>query len=891
MWCPSCGIKAEPHGTFCGGCGKALPRGGPAETAAPVAAALAPQMGGDRDTSRAVPFATPPQVSTQLAAAPMAFSPTSAPTEGFPPPAGATAAWGAPPAVGPPGPAPYAAPGAGRPVWLRWLDAVAFKAMVLDTVLSVAAAFGLALLVAVVLNETASGYVNSGKSSVGDLMRAAGLTVGLALRGALTVAVGGRYNTDGDVSGQATGTGSGHAVPLLVTLVLLGIPALRLARRGRKAASGTSPLEPLSKAAVSAVLLVLAVLGVTASSGIHIADGSGSTVSADIGEGATGLLGSGLLLAFAALAIAALRPWLRQRPAFALPGWLVDATGAVRFVVGSVVATGLIVTVAATIEVLRLDTGNDTAAALGIVAGLLPNLVVLGAAVLTGGTVGEDATGSQVGGSSSDSNLDMHNGYGLFATHGSILNGYYVVAVALAVLAVAVLASARRLREDPRAAWSTSLLSTVAAVAVVWLPLILLTRIDGSSSAPFVVDGTNSTTGSGSAHLGIPSTLLSWVVVAVVASLLGRLLAPVLVSGMPRVMFRLAGRPHPDWQRAVGARAGADLPPAPGVAEPFRIRSGARAVFFVGLVLVLATGGVATAGAVIIGHRYTPQAAVTAAYAALASGDVTALTPLVAGSDFQGSTFSAAVLKQADRGSHPLHDVVVTNVNLQDTTALVDVSYMLGDQKRTSTLAVDRDDNDRHYGLWSSWRIENFTGSLTLPQGSFDGATVDGVQTGSSTSLLPGWYDVTATDSKGVLASTSTSLSVEAANVTQLPAGSTTLSATGQSTVTTAVSTQLDQCASSTDAANFRCPFAVPSDHQGAANNVTYTASLTGSPTLTAFAPSTMVASVSGTVTATASWDEDQYSGDGTTHNGDVSGSFTATVDLSASPPSVTFGG
>ena len=199
--------------------------------------------------------------------------------------------------------------------------------------------------------------------------------------------------------------------------------------------------------------------------------------------------------------------------------------------------------------------------------------------------------------------------------------------------------------------------------------------------------------------------------------------------------------------------------------------------------------------------------------------------------------------------------------------------------KESGTVVVVQDSNHKKYGLFKQWRVLSLTGNLLLDPGETeDTSTVDGVSVTDTAAVLPGWYDVTYSDSHGLFQSPSQGVGVAPAQEVSPPSnGAVTLTPKANQTAIADVSAALAKCATDTFADNFGCPFALPQSDQDDADQVTYT--ISGDPatgaTVSGFDSSMDTATVTGKVTVAASYTTFEGKSKGPV---DVSNSYTATV-------------
>ncbi|WRZ92143.1 hypothetical protein OHB54_25655 [Streptomyces sp. NBC_01007] len=784
-------------------------------------------------------------------------------------------------------------------------------------------------LLFVVLAIAAQFLPEDNTGTVGDWLTSTVWLAGLALRGTLglTVEGGGQSESGSGFGDSMPGNFAGQGeIGVTLQLMLFTCTALFavwwFARRGERRAAADTWARVAGRSATGALVYALAMsvlaLATHSSSVFGMKTEELGPVSVDLGMAVWPLLPYTVVFVF--LADFAARAAVRHGTPGALPGGF---AGRLRDWRSPLTAAGTVSSVLLGLGALTAlgfavfgDTGDlNAAAALGLSLLTFINSAVWLAGVAMGVTAGSSLNGaasvqSFLGGEDTSQLKDSKAG--LFTGN---MPGTAYLLLLLVALVVVVAAMRHALAHDPRARMLSTLWRFAAAMAVLWMPLGIVSGlsadVDGGMDigvGPIGVGG--SAHGSVAFGLSVFGTLfvaLLWGGLLLVAA---QFLTRPLLSVFPAAgtwVLRMPGLPvHPQWAALLADaahRRGRPVPPrlTGALTEPLAcppLATDAKWARFtgVGLIVVAVLGGGGTAAwAVVDSQVYGPKAAAEDYIQAVADGRAEDALELLDGSP-SGRLLTQAAL-DGQRKAAPLTDVSVDEVDESGTTATATVTYSVGGEERETSLRLVTDEDDKHLGLWRRWKVSDglarvdVTASPLLREARVSGVSVPLKDGTAELAVFPGMVTVEGVNSGYVAASGGGSVMVE-------PGGSGTpdgldaaLTGEGEQAAREAVVTELARCAErSTTLEPEDCPMSPDGWYSSSdeAEDVHWTQQ--SEPGL-----ETELAE-DGTVTATGDLDfkvswvgVDSWDGAKEKQKDTCTKSFSATVDLSGAATTVTF--
>ncbi|MFJ7019495.1 hypothetical protein ACIQUW_14195 [Streptomyces sp. NPDC101117] len=793
-------------------------------------------------------------------------------------------------------------------------DGASAKAVAVGALAALGSQLGL-LFVVLVVGVQFLPDENTG--TFGDWLLAAVWVAGLALRGTLGLSL----EDEGQSWASEQVAGHGEIGLTLQSLLLTGTALFAVwwfARRGERRLAADTWARVAGRSATGALVYALAMTVLApathASAVFGMDTGELESTSVDLGLALWPLVPYTLVFVFLAdlAARAAVRRGDLVLPdpyAERLRGWRepFSAVGTVSVVLlgaGALTAVGY----------AALGDTDDLSAGAVVSVSLLTlvNAAVWLAGVGMGVTIGATLDGavgidSFFGSGSTRALEDSKSGL----LTGGMPWGAYLLLPAV-VLTVVVVAVRYALARDPRERLLGMLWKFAVAMAVVWLPLSLVSTVGGTvegdvSSGGGFGGASGSAQGSVSVGLSFFGTLflsLLWGASLVVAAqFLTRPLLSVFPGAGARVL-RLPGRPvHPQWAALLADAARRKGRPVPvrleaALTEPMTcppLAAGTKWARFTGVALIAAVvlgAGGTTAWAVVDSQVYGPESAAEDYFEALAGGRAGDVLDLLEGSP-SGPLLTQAVLDR-QRKAAPVTDVSVDEVEESDGAAGVTVTYRVDGEEYETVLHLVADEEDRHLGLWPRWKVLGGLGQVEVTAASLVGkAQVNGVEVAledgaAEVVVFPGAVTVDGVSSRYVAANGGGTVVVEpdeSESVDELRAG---LTGKGERAAQQAVLTELAECVErSTSLEPDDCPIS-PDGYYWEEDAEDVVWKQKSEPVLQTELADDGTVSVSGDLDLKVTWTDVGYDEEEKMEDTCTS-SLSATVDLSGTTPSVSF--
>ncbi|MGX1492576.1 hypothetical protein [Streptomyces tendae] len=794
-------------------------------------------------------------------------------------------------------------------------DAAAAKSVAVGALAALGSQLGLLFAV---LAVGAQFLPDENTGTFGDWLLATVWMAGLALRGTLGLSLEEQaqsWRAD-EVAGQGE-------IGLTLQLLLFTGTALFavwwFARRGERRLATDTWARVAGRSATGALVYALAMtvlaLATHSSAVFGMDTGELETTSVDMGLAVWPLLP--YTLVFVLLADLAARASVRHADLGALPGAFAGRLGPWR---APFVAAG-------TVSVVPLGVGALTAAgyavfgdtddlSAGAVFALCLVTIVNSAVWLAGVGLGVTIGGTLDGAAGIDSFFDAGSTRALEDSKSGLLTGgmpwgaYPLLLVV--VLTVVVTAVRQGLGHDPRERLLGALWRYAVAMAVVWMPLGLVSTVGAA------VEGDVSTGGafggaSGSAHgtvsvglslVGVLFISLLWGALLVVgAQFLTRPLVSVFPGAAVRVL-RLPGRPvHPQWAALLADAARRKGRPVPARLEgalseplacpPLAVGSRWARLTGIGLIAAVVLGGGGTAAWAVVDSRvYGPEGAVDDYFEALTEGRAEDVLEQLGGTD-SGPLLTQAVLDR-QRKAAPMTGVRISELEESEDTAAVTVTYTVDGDEYETVVHLAADKEDRHHGLWRRWRVlgglgqVELTASSVLGKAQVNGVTVPLDEGPTEVTVFPGSVTVDGVSTAHVAANGGGTVVVgpgETEVVDELRAG---LTGKGERAARQAVLTELKECVErSTTLEPDDCPISPDGYFWGDdAEDVKWTQK--SEPSLQTELAEDGTVTVSGELDLEVAWTDVSFDVEEKMEDTCTS-SFSATVDLSGTTPSVSF--
>ncbi|MET8132251.1 hypothetical protein ABZV24_09845 [Streptomyces sp. NPDC005251] len=817
----------------------------------------------------------------------------------------------------------------GRPAaWFSQVrpDAQSAKAAAVSALSALGSQLGLLF---VVLAVAAQFLPERNTGTVADWLTAAVWVAGLALRGTLglTVEGGGESESGSGFGDLMPGDFAGQAeIGLTLQLLLFTCTALFavwwFARRGERRAAADTWARVAGRSATGALVYALAMsvltLATHSSSVFGMKTEELGPVSVDLGVAVWPLLPYTVVFVF--LADFAARAAVRHGTLGALPGGF---AGRLRDWRSPMVAAGTVSAVLLGLGALTVlgfavfgDTGDlNAGAAFGLSLLTFINSAVWLTGVAMGVTAGSSLNGaagiqSVLGGDDTSRLKDVKAG--LFT--GNMPGAAYLLLL-LVALVVVVTAVRHALAHDPRERMLSTLWRFAAAMAVLWMPLGIVSGLKADVDGGVDI-GVGPLGASGSAHgsvsfgLSVFGTLfvaLLWGGLLLVAA---QFLTRPLLSVFPAAgtwVLRMPGLPvHPQWAALLADaahRKGRPVPPrlTGALTEPLAcppLATDAKWARFTGVGLIVAVvlgGGGTAAWAVVDSQVYGPKAAAEDYMQAVADGRAEDALELLDGSP-SGRLLTQAAL-DGQRKAAPLTDVSVDEVDESGTTATATVTYSVGGEKRETSLRLVTDEEDEHLGLWRRWKVSgglarvDVTASPLLSEAKVSGVSVPLKDGTAELAVYPGMVTVEGVNSGYVAASGGGSVMVDPGGSESPDDLDAALTDEGEQAAREAVVTELAQCAErSTTLEPEDCPMSPDGWYSSLdeVEDVHWTQQSEPVPAAELAEDGTVT--VTGELDLKVSWvSVDDWAGAKEKQKDTCTKSFSATVDLSGTTTTVTF--
>lgn len=785
------------------------------------------------------------------------------------------------------------------------------------------------VLLFVVLVVTAQFLPEEHTGTVGDWLTSTVWLAGLALRGTLGLTIEGAGDsasgsgfgdlTSGSVAGQAE---FGITLQMLLFTCTALFAVWWFARRGERRAAAETWARLAGRSATAALVYAVAMsvlVPATHSSAVFgMRTEELGPVSVDLGVSLWPLLP--YTVVFVLLADFAARAVVRRGAVSGLPdafagrlhGWRSPLVAA-----GTVTAVllGLAALTALGFAVFG-DTGDlNTGAALGLSLLTLVNSAVWLAGVALGVTAGS----SLKGGASVESFLGNDDTSQLEDAKAGLFTGNMPAAAYLLLLLVAfvviVAAIRHALAHDPRERMLSTLWRFAAAMAVLWVPLAVVSglhaSIDGGVDigvGPFGASGTaHGSVSFGLSVFGALFVALVWGGLLLVAA---QFVTRPLLSAFPAAgawILRMPGLPvHPQWAALLADAAQRKGRPVPSrltsaPAEPLAcppLATDAKWARFtgIGLIAVVVLGGGGTAAwSVVDSQVYGPKAAAEDYLRAVADGRAEDALALLDNPD-SGPLLTQAAL-DAQRKAAPLTDVSVDDVDESGTLATATVTYSVDGEEYETSLLLIADDEDKHLGLWRNWKVSDGLARVEVTASSLlDKAKVNGVPVplhdgSAELAVFPGTVTVEGADSGYVAADGGGSVTVEPGDSASADALEATLTAQGEQAAQKAVFTELTQCAErSTTLEPEDCPLSPDTYYSSLDETEDVVWTQRSEPVLDTELAEDGTVMVTGSLDFAVRWvSVDTWDDTKERQQDTCTQSFSATVDLSGAAPTVTF--
>ncbi|MFE5187141.1 hypothetical protein [Streptomyces sp. NPDC056628] len=793
-------------------------------------------------------------------------------------------------------------------------DGAAAKAVAVGALAALGSQLGLLF---VVLAVGAQFLPDENTGTFGDWLLAAVWVAGLALRGTLGLSL----EEEGQSWGSEQVAGQGEIGLTLQLLLFTGTALFAVrwfARRGERRLAADTWARVAGRSATGALVYALAmtvlVPATHASAVFGMDTGELESTSVDLGLALWPLVPYTLVFVF--LADLAARAAVR-RGDLTLPGTFAERLRGWRDPFGAVGTVSVVLLGVGALTAVGYAVFGDTdELSAGAVVSLSLLTLVNAAVWLAGVGMGVTIGGTLDGAAGIDSFFGSGSTRALEDSKSGLLTGGMPWGACLLLLAVVltVLVAAVRhaLAHDPRERLLGALWKFAVAMAVVWLPLSLVSTLGGT------VEGDVSSGGGfggarGSAHgsvsVGLSSfgtlflSLLWGALLVVAAQFLTRPLLSVFPGAGARVL-RLPGRPvHPQWAALLAdaaRRRGRSVPERleAVLTEPMAcppLATGTKWARFTGIGLIAAVvlGGGGTAAWAVVGSQvYGPERAAEDYFEALADGRAGDVLDLLDGSHSGPLLTQAALDRQREAAA--LTDVSVDAVDESDGTAGVTVTYKVDGEAYETVLHLVAGEEDKHLGLWRRWKVLDGLGQVEVTAASLLGeAQVNGVEVpleeGTAEAVVfPGAVTVDGVSTRYVAANGGGTVVVEpggAEAVDELRAG---LSGKGERAAQQAVLTELTECVErSTSLEPGDCPISPDGYYwEEDAEDVVWTQE--SEPVLQTELAEDGTVSVTGDLDLKVTWTDVGYDQEEKMEDTCTS-SFSATVDLSGASPTVAF--